>query len=393
MYRLLIATITLAMLTPLASFAEIDFAKQVWPILQESCYSCHREAYKDPKTGRLKKPKGGVRVDTAEWIMKGYENDDGEWEKTVIPGKPGESSFYTLTTLDEDDDDIMPAKGDPLTKEQQGILSKWIEEGAKFGDWKEGKGAEGHAEKETVKQQLVEQLAEGVKPADSKAVDALTKAGALVMPLAQNNNLLSVDFQYADEPVGDAALAGLKGASEHVTYLGLAKSKVSDGGLATVGSLSKLTTLHLEKTGVSDAGLAQLKGLQNLEYINLYGTQVSDAGLKHLEGHKNLKKVYLWQSKATDAGVEALRKAIPGVYVNNGSKLEPVKVEEPKKEEKKDQAKAEPKKAGSTVAEEIAKLFKQGSCCFKAHAGGKTCGHGCCKEAFAKKEVCKKCNG
>lgn len=397
MHRLLISTIAIALLTPLVSFAEINFAKQVWPILQESCFNCHREAYKDPKTGRLKKPKGGVRVDTAEWIMKGYENDDGEWEKTVVPGKPDESSFHALTTLDEDDDDIMPAKGDPLTKEQQALIHKWIAEGAKFGDWKKGKAKEGGhgSSKAEPKQQLVEKLAEGVKPADSKAVEALTKSGALVMPLAQNNNLISVDFQYTDEPVSDAQLGGLKNVSGHVTYLGLAKSKVSDGGLAALSGLSKLTSLHLEKTNISDAGLAHLKGLQNLEYINLYGTQVTDAGLKNLEGIKSLKKVYLWQSKVTAAGVAALGKAIPGVYVNNGSKLEPVKAETPKevKKDPKKQAKADPEKKGETVADAIAKLFKKGSCCFKAHAGGKKCGHGCCKEAFGKNEVCKKCNG
>jgi hypothetical protein len=398
MHRLIISTIAIALLTPMVSFAEIDFAKQVWPIVQESCYNCHREAYKDPKTGRLKKPKGGVRVDTAEWIMKGYENDDGEWEKTVVAGKPDESTFFSLTTLDEDDDDIMPAKGDPLTKEQQNIIKQWIAEGAKFGSWTKGEAkADGHgSSKAPLKQQLVEKLAEGVKPADAKAVAALTKSGALVMPLAQNNNLLSVDFQYSDEPAGDAQVGGLKSVAGHVTYLGMAKSKVSDGGLASLSGLSKLTTLHLEKTGVSDAGLAHLKGLQNLEYINLYGTQVTDAGLKNLEGLKNLKKVYLWQSKATDAGAEALRKAVPGIYVNNGSKLEPVKVEAPKAEPKKDdkkQTKADPKKKGETVADAIAKLFKKGSCCFKAHAGGKKCGHGCCKEAFGKNEVCKKCNG
>ena len=33
-----------------------------------------------------------------------------------------------------------------------------------------------------------------------------------------------------------------------------------------------------------------------------------------------------------------------------------------------------------------------GSCCDKAHKGSKECGHGCCKAAFAKAEVCLKCN-
>ena len=204
MYRLLITTLAIAIL-PLAATAEIDFAKQVWPIVQENCYNCHREAYKDPKTGRLKKPKGGVRVDTAEWILKGWD-DDGEFVKTVVPGKPEESSFYTLTTLDEDDDDIMPAKGDPLTKAQQDILKQWIAEGAKFGNWTKGEGpADGHgSSKAAPKQQLVEKLAEGVKPADAKAVEALSKSGALVMPLAQNNNLLSVDLSKSSRRTVDS---------------------------------------------------------------------------------------------------------------------------------------------------------------------------------------------
>ena len=45
-----------------------------------------------------------------------------------------ESSLYTLTILDPDDDDIMPPKGDPLSKEQTDLLKVWIEQGA---DWPE----------------------------------------------------------------------------------------------------------------------------------------------------------------------------------------------------------------------------------------------------------------
>lgn len=116
------------------SAEKIDFGKDVYPILKESCLRCHAEAYED-KRGRLKKPKGGLRLDTAEWIMKGYVNDEGETEKVVFPGDPEASEFYTLTLLPEDHDDVMPPSGDPLTKEQTEVFRLWIEQGAEFGDF------------------------------------------------------------------------------------------------------------------------------------------------------------------------------------------------------------------------------------------------------------------
>jgi hypothetical protein len=112
----------------------VDFEKEIWPIIETSCVKCHMAPYKDPKRGRLKNPKANLRFDTAEFIMKGAE-EDGEWEKVIIPGDPAKSSFYTLTTLGEDHDDIMPPKGDLLSKEQQELIKKWIADGAKFGSW------------------------------------------------------------------------------------------------------------------------------------------------------------------------------------------------------------------------------------------------------------------
>ena len=115
----------LAMPTVYAAY----FVKDVEPIVKESCVKCHiPRIYK----GRKKKPGGGLRLDTPAGFTA--PNEDGE--KSVIAGNSAKSSFYVRTTLGEDHDDIMPSKGDILTKEQQEILKKWIDEGAKFGDWK-----------------------------------------------------------------------------------------------------------------------------------------------------------------------------------------------------------------------------------------------------------------
>ena len=49
-------------------------------------------------------------------------------EPTVVPGSPDKSTLIKLISLDEDHDDIMPPKGDPLTKEQVSLISKWIKD-------------------------------------------------------------------------------------------------------------------------------------------------------------------------------------------------------------------------------------------------------------------------
>ena len=48
----------------------IDFRKHVWPILEANCISCHRKPYVDEKTGRRKRPKGRVELDSVAGINK-----------------------------------------------------------------------------------------------------------------------------------------------------------------------------------------------------------------------------------------------------------------------------------------------------------------------------------
>jgi len=128
------------------------------------------------------------------------------------------------------------------------------------------------------------------------------------------------------DQIGDSHLDLLAPLAQQVTWLNLAKTKISDAGLAKLKNLKNLNRLHLEQTAVGDAGVARLSGADNLEYLNLYGTKVSDAGLKHLQGLKNLKKVFAWQTQVTQAGAESLRKAKEGLYVNRGWEGPPVEL-------------------------------------------------------------------
>jgi len=93
----------------------VDFRKEIKPILETYCLSCHG----------AEKPKGGLSLTTKAKAL------DGE---SLIPGKPDESSLYTSTILPADHDDVMPPKGEKLSKAQTDRLKLWIEQGA---DWPE----------------------------------------------------------------------------------------------------------------------------------------------------------------------------------------------------------------------------------------------------------------
>ena len=97
--------------------ADIDFIRDVKPILEHNCVSCHRED----------NAKGKVRLDTKKAAFAG---DD-----VIIPGNPDDSSLYWTTILPSDDELVMPPfkqedKDYPLRDEEKEILKNWIQGGA-----------------------------------------------------------------------------------------------------------------------------------------------------------------------------------------------------------------------------------------------------------------------
>ena len=117
----------------LAQDGAVDFEKQVLPVLKESCFKCHEKEKEE--NGRVKKPKGGLRLDSAAAIMKGGKEYPGE---NVVAGKPDASWLLKTMTLPESDEMAMPpeGKGDRVSAANQALIKKWIEAGAKFGSWK-----------------------------------------------------------------------------------------------------------------------------------------------------------------------------------------------------------------------------------------------------------------
>jgi len=79
--------------------AKVDFAKDIQPILEFNCVTCHNS----------EKTKGGLRFDLRAEFLKG-----GEGGASLVAGKPDESLLMELVTLPADDSDLMPPEGGPL---------------------------------------------------------------------------------------------------------------------------------------------------------------------------------------------------------------------------------------------------------------------------------------
>jgi hypothetical protein len=111
------ADVDVSKLPPPSAQKDVTFAKDIKPIFEKSCFKCHGE----------EKQKAKLRLDSVEAVKKGSENGE-----VIVVGKSEKSSLvHTVAGLVEDT--IMPpeGKGDPLTKEQIGLIRAWIDQGAK----------------------------------------------------------------------------------------------------------------------------------------------------------------------------------------------------------------------------------------------------------------------
>jgi mono/diheme cytochrome c family protein len=310
--------------------ADVDFEKEIKPIFENTCIKCH-----GPETA-----KNGLRLDSKAAMLKGSKD-----EKVITPGKSAESSIYKLVAL-PDADGRMPKDQPPLSKEQIEKIKLWIDQGAK---WPEGlvlKAAAGSNEPKV-------DAGVAITEAEKAGVEKLQKAGVLAIRLAQNTNLLRVDFSLRGKEVKDEELALLKDMP-NLVELNLGGTNITDASLSYIKPLVNLTRLQLHNTKISDAGLGNLTGLTKLTSLNLYGTAVTDQGVQQLRDLKKLKNLYLYLTKVTPPAAKNLAASVPGLDVNIGAELEPPpppKVDPPKKDEKpkvdapkKDDKKPEPKK-------------------------------------------------
>ncbi|MDP7275227.1 MAG: DUF1553 domain-containing protein [Planctomycetaceae bacterium] len=115
--RRTVTRFALLLVVPLAAgvtAADVDFTRDVRPVLAKHCVSCHGARTR----------KAGLRVDAASLVRTGGESGPG-----VVPRKPGESLLLERITS-TDPQLRMPAKADPLSAREIDIIRNWIRQGA-----------------------------------------------------------------------------------------------------------------------------------------------------------------------------------------------------------------------------------------------------------------------
>jgi hypothetical protein len=328
--------------------AEINFESDVWPIFETQCIECHGP----------EKQKEDLRFDDLLWLQ-----DD----ELLGAGNVADSMIYASVILNKDEEGFMPKKREPLSTNELEILKQWINEGGKAEGWIVPEII--LTKKMTSSEKRLSALAEGVPPAPKEALEAIRAVNGIAIPLANNNNLIRVDFGLRGGMITDATLSLLDPLTDHLTELGLANSKISDTGLAQLTKFTKLTKLHIGNTQISGKGIQHLSGLSNLESLNLINTFVDDSGLKLLDELEFLSKVYAWRSLITRKGAEESMNQHEMLLVDRGIE---------------DNAKSD--------TPTLPLIYVARSCCANAQAQDKTCQHDCCIETAKEQKICLECN-
>ncbi|HEX5789970.1 MAG TPA: DUF1549 domain-containing protein, partial [Luteolibacter sp.] len=111
----------LLLLLPLSAtaLAEVDFNRDIRPILTKECTACHGGV----------KAAGGISFIYRDMALA--EGKSGQ--RAIVPGKPAESEMMRRLRSD-DPDEVMPKPkhGPPLPASQIALIERWIAEGAKW---------------------------------------------------------------------------------------------------------------------------------------------------------------------------------------------------------------------------------------------------------------------
>jgi WD40 repeat protein len=105
-------------ITDLKRTGEVDFGKEILPLLRKNCLACHSAT----------EAKGELVLESPATMVKG-----GDTGPALVPGKSGESLLLTLAS--HQDDPSMPPENNevaakPMTPEELGLIKLWIDQGA-----------------------------------------------------------------------------------------------------------------------------------------------------------------------------------------------------------------------------------------------------------------------
>lgn len=230
---------------------------RVAPALERTCVSCHNP----------NKVRGGLRLDTLVHLMEGGDSGD-----SIVPGKLTDSELYRRITLPHDDEEFMPSDGKkPLSPVETKWIELWIAAGASetapLSDFSDappppllaGAGMPAWAPDYRSKLDVADALAK--------------KLGIRVVARSQRpTDGLIVRTASSPANCTDETLGALSLLSEVIVDAELARTQITDTGLAALSGWKNLRRLDLTATAITVEGLRSILELEKLEFLNLTDT-------------------------------------------------------------------------------------------------------------------------
>lgn len=258
-----------------AAPAPTFYEARVQPILTQACVSCHGPD----------KTRGGLQLHTFASVSQGGANG------AILPsGTAQESELLRRLQLPADDEEAMPPPGKTrLSATDTEILRRWIQA-----------GAPGPDDRATVDVSDLESTgpvapAPDYRPFVAQLVELENALPVRFVPVSEKptDGLVLRTVSTASE-VDDRVLARLVPIARLVVDAELARTRVTDDGLAALSHFINLRRLDLSHVRVTSRGVAHLAELKHLETLNLVGTATHDDAWESLRRMPALRRIHTY---------------------------------------------------------------------------------------------------
>ncbi|MFM8449402.1 MAG: DUF2231 domain-containing protein [Haliscomenobacter sp.] len=277
------------------------YGRLVAPVLQEKCIACHGP----------NRQKGGLRLDSPEWARKGGKNGYMTAESPL--------SVHRMRLPLSDDKHMPPRQKKQLLPTELQHLEAWFEQQCPLNFNPRNTAL---LATNTTPEATYWPSATDLSAPPTAALAAIEQAGVVVLPIAQGNPMLEINFQHlpANTVIPWEALTQIRA---HTVSVRLSGQALSAAHLRWLSGLPRLTRLYLDNSTVTEAGLSCLQHANQLKYLNLSGTSVGFVALSRLQ-LPQLQKLFIFQTPIRPDQVAGLKKHFPSAHLDTGAAVLPV---------------------------------------------------------------------
>ncbi len=291
------------------------YVTTIAPILDQKCVSCHN----------ADKAKGGLRLDSPEYIQKGSKNG------SILKGDAGQLGML-LDRIHSPltDEKHMPPDGkEQLTKTELSILTSWIKSGSNFQN-KIGDIPSTDSLALLIgqpKKVLVEKFEPKHNLPDLKKYNSNY---CTVNYLFNGSDEVEVNF-YQGTFYNRDNLKKLSSLSSNIISLNMSGMPLTNDDLDVILGFKNLQRLNLNNTNLGIDALQDVKSLKKLRLLSICGIEFNNSTLDKFLATAKFKELNVWTKDGTPKDLEPIIKKYPNIIFNVGDNLKTtfVKISKP----------------------------------------------------------------